>query len=155
MICIYCFHAKTKVTNSRSQKKSPIIWRRRTCLNCHKIFSSYERPSTDLLRVAHSLEDSLTPLSVGKLTLSIAKSFSHNLHSAEYDSMNLAQTVELKLLSLNKNPLVSDEIADITYETLKRYDELAAIQYAAQHHLITTVRRRGRPSITSSSDQTS
>lgn len=68
--------------------------------------------------------------------------------------MNLAQTVEVQLLGLNKTLLTSDEIADQTYLTLKRYDELAAVQYAARHQLITTVRRRGRPSITSSYDPT-
>jgi transcriptional repressor NrdR len=144
---------KTKVTNSRTQIKSPIIWRRRICLKCHRVFSSYERPSTDSLKVT-SKNGTKMPFSIGKLTLSIAKSFSHNTQAAEFDSMSLAQTVELQLLSLTANPLTNNEIADHTYQTLKRYDELAAVQYAAKHQLITTVRRRGRPSITSSYDQT-
>jgi transcriptional regulator NrdR family protein len=118
------------------------------------VFSSYERPSTDSLRVKTKSAGSTTPLSVSKLTLSIAKSFSHNSQAAEFNSMSLAQTVEIRLLNLNKTLLTSDEIADQTYLTLKRYDELAAVQYAAQHQLITTVRRRGRPSITSSYDPT-
>ena len=39
-----------------------------------------------------------------------------------------------------------DDIAAITHSTLKAYDPMAALQYAAQHELITMKRRPGRPS---------
>jgi hypothetical protein len=39
-----------------------------------------------------------------------------------------------------------DDIAAITHTVLKAYDPMAALQYAAQHRLITTKRRPGRPS---------
>jgi len=154
MICIYCFHTKTKVSNSRTQKKAPIVWRRRTCLRCLRSFSSYERPSTAQLTVVGP-DHTQTPFSIGKLTLSIAASFSHDTHTAEFNSMDLAQTVELQLLRLsNETTITPSKIAEYTHQTLKRYDELAAVQYAAKHQLIATIRRRGRPSITSF-DQTS
>lgn len=148
MICIYCFHKKTTVINSRTQQKSPVVWRRRTCQICRKTFTSYERPSTDGIKIVSDTA-SVQSFSLGKLILSIAASFSHSEHEAEFGSLHLAETVELQILKTGSHELASSEVATLTYQTLKRYDELAAVQYAARHNLIATVRRRGRPSITS------
>ena len=60
--------------------------------------------------------------------------------------MWLAQTVE-EALSTEYTIITPDDIAAVTHQTLKRFDELAAVQYAAKHRLISTVRRRGRPSL--------
>lgn len=40
-----------------------------------------------------------------------------------------------------------DAIAKETHIVLSRYDPVAAIQYAAQHKLLISKRRPGRPSI--------
>jgi hypothetical protein len=42
--------------------------------------------------------------------------------------------------------LSTDDITAITYETIRRYDPVAGVQYAAQHDLVTSTRRPGRPS---------
>ena len=54
MICIYCLSQKTRVLNSRAHRKNPLVWRRRTCTSCGKIFTSYERPSCDDLLIENS-----------------------------------------------------------------------------------------------------
>lgn len=87
------------------------------------------------------------PFNIGRLTISIARSFQHNLHAARYDSLRLAETIEATLLK-SGTPLSADDIAAVTHATIKRYDPVAAVQYAAQHDLLTTARRPGRPSIT-------
>lgn len=149
MICIYCFHVKTKVVNSRPHKKQPQNWRRRQCLKCEGIFTTYERPSSDELTV-QSDSSAKEAFNLGKLAQSIARASMHNQQQAEYDSLFLAQTVELVLLQrggAGKN-IAAQQIAEDTYDVLKRFDELAAMQYAMQHGLIVSVRRRGRPSTT-------
>lgn len=80
--------------------------------------------------------------------LSIAAAASHNPEIGQFQSYELASTVENRLLRRleGAGELRSAAIAEETYATLKRFDELTALQYAAQHHLITSVRRRGRPS---------
>lgn len=86
------------------------------------------------------------PFNPGRLTLSIARAFSHSPDRAKEVAYELAQTVENEL-STQRESLSTDDITATTHKTLKNFDELAAIQYAAQHQLITSVRRRGRPSV--------
>lgn len=100
-------------------------------------------------------DNSTLPFNIGKLIVSVANSFQHNKQSADLDSYFICQTIETKLLMQSKE-LSSDDIAAITHQTLKSFDPVAAIQYAAQHDLITLKRRAGRPSVSfgrESSDQ--
>lgn len=144
MICINCFHEKTNVINSRQHKKRSSTWRRRACRNCGAVFTTYETPSLDGRLILNHTEHT-QPFNIGKLTISIAKSFQHDTQSANFASFSLAQTVEERLLANVREPSV-DDIAAITHSTLKAYDPMAALQYAAQHELITMKRRPGRPS---------
>ena len=150
MFCVNCFHKKTQVTNSRPHKKSPSVWRRRRCPRCDAIFTTIERPSLADNRPISLPGGATDTFNVGKLTLSIAASFAHSSRRAEYDSLWLAQTVE-DTLSTEYTVITPDDITAVTHQALRQFDELAAVQYAAKHRLISTVRRRGRPSISSSS----
>ena len=146
MFCINCFHSSTSVTNSRPNKKQPVVWRRRTCPQCQQVFTTYERPSlADNTPV--SLPDNKTDrFNLGKLILSIAGAFTHAPVEGEYQALWLAQTVE-DTLSSQRKVMTPDDIMATTHSVLKKYDELAAIQYAAQHRLISSTRKRGRPSV--------
>lgn len=146
MFCINCFNKKTSVSNSRPHKKSPSVWRRRTCPQCNTVFTTIERPSlADNTKI--SLTDgSSDTFSLSRLTISIAASFTHSPDKAKYDSLWLAQTIE-DTLSTEHNAITPEDIAAVTHQVLRRFDELAAIQYAAKHRLIVTTRRRGRPSL--------
>lgn len=162
MICLYCLHTKTCVTNSRPHKKHSQSWRRRQCPECQSVFTTYERPTSDDVLVHHH-DGTTTAFNLGKLMLSIARAAQHNQDQAEYDSLFLAQTIELAVIKQvasthkpttevknkkNSPSIQSKDIATTTHDVLKRFDELTAIQYAMQHHLIVSVRRRGRPSTT-------
>lgn len=144
MICINCFHVKTHVGNSRPHKNQPAVWRRRHCNKCGIVFTSYERPALDSQSVLNHNSTS-TPFNIGKLVISVSKSFQHDKFSADHHSLALAQTIETKLLMRQKSISV-DDIATTTHETLKQFDPIAAIQYAAQHDLVILKRRPGRPS---------
>ena len=153
MICVNCFHEKTKVTNSRPHKKTAGTWRRRQCVNetCGITFTTYEKPALDESIAVHygSGKDAKTtaPFSLSKLTLSIAGSFTHDAVARQLHSLPLAETVEQLLISQVRRPS-ADDIAATTHQVLKRFDELAALQYAAGHGLVEATRsRRGRPSI--------
>lgn len=149
MICINCFHENTRVINSRAKKKQPSIWRRRQCENCKATFTTYEYPSADDRLPIINKEGVATPFNLGKLLLSIAASFSHAPDRAETDALWLAQTVEDSLYARRESHYSSDDVRQVTHEVLKRYDELVGLQYAARHKLISSVRRRGRPSLVS------
>lgn len=146
MFCINCFHSSTNVSNSRPQKKTPQIWRRRTCANCGKTFTTYERPSLADNKPVTLSSGKTEQFNSGRLIISISSSFIHDQEKAKRDPLWIARTVE-DTLSTDKEPLTPQRIARETHETLKRYDEIAAIQYAAKHKLISSTRRRGRPSL--------
>lgn len=148
MICINSLHESTKVVNSRANKKAPIVWRRRQGIQSGITFTTYERPSLAENKPILLPNGATDTFNLGKLLLSIAAAFTHNQKSAEYDSLWLAQTVEDNL-STQADDLTPERIAQTTYDVLKRFDELAAVQYAARHHLISNVRKRGRPSFSS------
>lgn len=85
---------------------------------------------------------------LGKLVLSVAKAFSHAPEQAEQYALPLAQTIE-EALYAHKGALYVKDVTHTTHAVLKRFDELVALQYGAQHQLISSVRRRGRPSLAS------
>lgn len=148
MISLKSPHEQTKVINSRPSKKRPVVWRRRQGLISKETFTTYERPSLAENKPVILDNQQTDTFNLGRLILSIAASFSHNPRSAQYDSLWLAQTAE-EILSVDPAPLTQRAIAETTYDVLRRFDELAALQYAAKHRLISTVRKRGRPSLSS------
>lgn len=146
MFCINCFHTNTSVTNSRPHKKQPSVWRRRHCKQCGVTFTTYERPSLADNTPINLPDGQTDTFNLGRLILSIAGSFTHNTAEGQYNALWLAQTVE-DTLSSQRTTLTPGDIEATTHQTLKKYDELAAIQYAAKHNLISSTRRRGRPSL--------
>ena len=51
MICFHCGENYNRVLNSRDTKRSTQIWRRRQCLNCNEIFTTYEMVDLSYLKV--------------------------------------------------------------------------------------------------------
>lgn len=146
MFCINCFNTNTKVANSRPNKKQPLVWRRRQCTKCNATFTTYERPSLADNKLISLPNGKTDTFNLGKLILSISRAFTHAPQEAEYNALWLAQTVE-DILSTEREVVTPEDIEATTHMTLKRFDELAAIQYAAQHKLISSTKRRGRPSL--------
>lgn len=146
MFCVNCFHQSTNVSNSRPNKKQPIVWRRRRCPNCQTTFTTYERPSLSDNKPIHQPDGTTDTFNLGKLIVSISRAFTHTPADAGKNSLWLAQTVE-DILSTQYKVISTEDIEVVTHQTLKRFDELAAIQYAAQHQLISSTKKRGRPSL--------
>lgn len=146
MFCINCFNPHTNVTNSRPHKKRPLVWRRRTCPKCSAVFTTHEQPALTGSREVHLPGGKTDTFNLGRLVISIATAFTHAKGKAQYDSLWLAETVE-STLSTEYAAITPDDIAAVTHHVLKQFDELAAVQYAAKHGLITSTKRRGRPSL--------
>lgn len=147
MICINSLKETTRVINSRASSKTPLVWRRRQGVASGIIFTTYERPAlSENKKISLANGKQTDTFNLGRLILSIAAAFSYDKPKAQYDSLWIAQTVEEKL-SMTSEALTPQLIARVTYETLGRFDDIAAVQYGARHHIITpSKRRRGRPS---------
>lgn len=145
MFCLNCFHKNTFVVNSRPSKKQAQVWRRRKCPQCQTLFTTHERPSLFDNKLIMLPSGDTTTFNLGKLILSIAKAFSHASDEIKYNALWLAQSVE-DTLSTQYKSITPEDIEAVTHQTLRHFDELAAMQYAIQHKLISSTRRRGRPS---------
>lgn len=132
MVCIYC-GSDTGVSNSRLQKKTNSVWRRRLCNECKAVFTTVE--SVDLPNsVSFNHPDKpLEPFSRDKLFISIFESCRHRKAPQE-DASALTGT-SLKLL----DPYFSDSIVDrqqviaVVFGVLSRFDKAAASYYQSFH----------------------
>lgn len=132
MVCIYCA-SDTEVTNSRPQKRSNSVWRRRQCKACGSIFSTEEHVDYEKSIVVQSTDRALSPFLRDKLFASIYRSCQHRPSALE-DTIGLTHTVITKLWKLSENGRLSAKtIAQTTYQTLKNFDQPAAISYQAFH----------------------
>jgi transcriptional regulator NrdR family protein len=152
MFCIKCLHPSTHVSNSRASKKQPSIWRRRHCPQCDSVFTTREYPDihTSPARVQH--REHSEPFNLSLIVISIASAFSHAPDKGNRQALWLAQTVEARLAQ--EQILTPTTITMAIYTTLQQFDELAAIQYAARHGLVSTLKRRQRSSPSSHGQQT-
>ena len=151
MFCINCFHENTSITNSRPHKKQPSVWRRRKCAHCGSIFSTLERPSLVQNTPVDTPTGTSEPFNLGQLIISIAEAFSHKPDDGKKYALWLAQTIETTLSTQHPASLSPEDIEVTAHAVLKKFDEVAAIQYAAKHQLIVSgaIKRRGRPSLVS------
>lgn len=134
MICIYCGN-KTEVYNTRERKRSPSVWRRRRCISCVAQFSTIEMPDYGSNLVVEGLRGKLYPFSRDKLFLSLHKALGHR-QDALNSATELTETIISSLLKNNHAPeglLEIEDIAKTAYQTLGRYDPLAAATYKAYH----------------------
>ena len=133
MVCIYC-SGETKVTNSRHQKKSNQVWRRRQCLACQAVFSTEEQAVTDTSIIIMSAGHS-EPFSREKLLLSVYDALRHR-KTAISDATALCDTIWSRLQGhITEAQLNRDVLVSATSDVLKRFDKAAATTYLAYHPL--------------------
>lgn len=135
MVCTYC-SSETQVVNSRPQRRGNSIWRRRKCLACDAIFSTTEHTDyekTWVVQYPGGTGRGLSPFVRDKLFISIHKSLQHR-RSALNDAIGLTDTVINKIhKNVQNGAIQAQDIAKTAYQTLKRFDQPAAISYQAFH----------------------
>lgn len=154
MFCINCYNADTKVTNSRSRKKQPSIWRRRHCDNCGIYFTTLEYPdATSILQLRNEKTNHIEKYQKGRLLLSMAQAL-HAVGGDPSDAYWLTETVEQHAIAFLRhhpdlhNMLTVSCLGDIAYGVLCRYHTVAGLSYGAAHGIVqsgTQKKRPGRP----------
>ncbi len=131
MVCLYC-SGKTKITNSRHQKRLNQKWRRHTCTDCQAVFTTIESfdPETSLI-VQHGKKQ--LPFQRELLFVSIYESLRHRPQAAK-EAKALTDTILAQLLPLATSAtLTRQNIVATTAKTLKNFDKAAHTHYLAFH----------------------
>lgn len=133
MVCIYCYNP-TQVVNSRLQKKSNNIWRRRKCVVCAAVFTTQEqvRLSSSFVVAKQPGAVNLSPFHREILFLSITQACGHR-QDAIKDAIELTETIITALPFSKQGTITTNQIADTSYEILSRFDKVAATYYRAYH----------------------
>lgn len=133
MVCIYC-GGTTQVFNSRPQKRTNTVWRRRRCNTCNSVFTSEESAQYGAAWLVRRPTGALEPFSRDKLLISLHKSLGHR-PTALGDASGLADTVIKKLLAdaRTDGTIEAAHIAQIVLVALNRFDKAAASHYQAFH----------------------
>jgi transcriptional repressor NrdR len=134
MVCIYC-GGDTQVTNSRLQKKSNQVWRRRKCQACQGLFTSIEAANLPSSLLFKRDEEHLGPFQRDILLISIYESCRHRKQAVEAATA-LTDTVLGKLRHKVKDAsLKRQDVIKVTADVLKHYDKAAYTSYLAYHQV--------------------
>ncbi len=131
MVCIYC-HNDTSVENSRLQKRSNQVWRRRACKACRAVFTTHE--SIDYSSALLVLNNgSNQPFISDRLFASILTCMPHR-EDRFITAREATYTVISKLICQQTAASVStDVIIETTTTVLKALDKKAYLHYTANH----------------------
>jgi transcriptional regulator NrdR family protein len=134
MVCLYC-GSKLSVSNSRPQKRSNSVWRRRNCSNCKAIFTSVESIDPTSTLMYQGFDKHTEPFSRDKLFISVYEACRHRKTASE-DARHLSDTVIMQLLGAKHSAILRrHHVVTVTTGALERFDRPAAIQYLAYHPL--------------------
>jgi transcriptional repressor NrdR len=131
MVCIYC-QSKTRVINSRLQKRSNTVWRRRYCPQCNDTFTSIETLKDQSFMVIDKSTQP-KPFSRDNLFVSIYLSCGHRINPIN-DATALTDTIVSKLLSSIRDGCIekTDLVATSEY-VLRHFDLVASTSYKAYY----------------------
>lgn len=132
MVCIYCAN-KTAVINSRRQKRSNKIWRRRQCLKCKAVFTTSESVDLDKSLVIKS-DSQYKPLKRDKLFVSVYDSLRHR-KTALNDATALTDTIINRLYAKHSAQIEKADVIKISSEVLKKFDKAGYVYYSAYHSI--------------------
>lgn len=132
MKCPYC-NSDSNVTNSRLQKRSNSVWRRRKCSECSAIWSTSERLQASGTYKVQSNEH-LVDFRPEILLISLYESLKHR-KTPELDASYVSETVIENLQNLKQATIPKSEIANQSYIVLKNYDKLASDIYKTVHNI--------------------
>ncbi len=139
MICPFC-SKDTEVINSRPQKRTNGVWRRRHCYGCERIFTTVEKADLEASVRVLKRSGALEPLSEAKLMISLYRALEH-LENAPEVALELSQAVIKSVFKFATEPIIpSSAIAAQVIIVLARFDAAAAIRYKSYQDPLQTKR---------------
>ena len=129
MKCPYCGNKQTEVVETRDNEDLETIRRRRSCVNCNKRFTTYERiENIDLYVIKKDSRREL--FNRDKLKKGMLTSTEKTKISLEIVDKIIAD-IERELRSGDSLEVTSKEIGELVAKHLKKLDKVAYIRFAA------------------------
>lgn len=129
MKCPYCGGRETEVVETRDSEDLETIRRRRSCLDCEKRFTTYERVENVSLFVIKK-DKTREQFSRNKLREGITKSCQKTTVSAE-DIDKIVTEIERELRNGDSVEVESKKIGQFVANKLKKLDKVAYIRFSS------------------------
>jgi transcriptional repressor NrdR len=131
MVCPYCHH-DTSVENSRLQKRSNQVWRRRQCKACKAVFTTHEAidlSSTLLVHRSGSTQPFIADLLFTDILLALQDRKDCYLAARE----TTHTTIKILLKNPNKPLFEAKQISAAASVVLKKLDKRAYLRFVSEH----------------------
>ena len=129
MKCPYCNHPDTRVIDSRPAEDGSAIRRRRSCDECGKRFTTYERVETIPLIIIKK-DNNREQYNRSKIERGIIRACYKRPVSAEA-IQKAVERIEIKIFNLEAKEVSSTDVGEIVMDELKELDEVAYVRFAS------------------------
>ena len=129
MKCPYCNHPDTRVIDSRPAEDGSAIRRRRSCDECGKRFTTYERVETIPLIIIKK-DNNREQYNRSKIERGIIRACYKRPVSAEAIQKTV-ERIEIKIFNLEAKEVSSTDVGEIVMDELKELDEVAYVRFAS------------------------
>lgn len=129
MKCPYCNHPDTRVVDSRPAEDGSAIRRRRSCDECGKRFTTYEKVETIPLIIIKK-DNNREQYNRSKIERGIIRACYKRPVSAEAIQKTV-ERIEIKIFNLEAKEVSSTDVGEIVMDELKELDEVAYVRFAS------------------------
>ena len=129
MKCPYCNHPDTRVIDSRPAEDGSAIRRRRSCDECGKRFTTYEKVETIPLIIIKK-DNNREQYNRSKIERGIIRACYKRPVSAEA-IQKAVERIEIKIFNLEAKEVSSTDVGEIVMDELKELDEVVYVRFAS------------------------
>ena len=129
MKCPYCNHPDTRVIDSRPAEDGSAIRRRRSCDECGKRFTTYEKVETIPLIIIKK-DNNREQYNRSKIERGIIRACYKRPVSAEA-IQKAVERIEIMIFNLEAKEVSSTDVGEIVMDELKELDEVAYVRFAS------------------------
>ena len=137
MHCPFCDHPDTKVIDARNHRDTPVKWRRRSCSECGRRFTTYERIE-DLLPIVVKRDGRREAFDRRKVMAGIQKACEKRPVSVNAVDEAI-QRVERAVLDLGEREVASERIGAEVLEELRALDLVAWLRFTSVYLNFDTI----------------
>ena len=137
MHCPFCDHPDTKVIDARNHRDAPVKWRRRSCSECGRRFTTYERIE-DLLPIVVKRDGRREPFDRHKVTLGIQKACEKRSVSA-HSIDEAVQRIERSVLDAGDREVAAERIGGEVQLELRALDPVAWLRFTSVYLNFETI----------------